>query len=189
MRARFNNREGVSAMARKALLVGINDYQGISDLRGCINDVTNMRNILKTFLGFQNNDIRLLIDARATKANIVTRLNWLVRGAKAGDYLVFHFSGHGSQIRDRDGDELSDRMDELLCPYDMNWEGNYITDDDLRDIFKRLPQGVLLEVFLDSCHSGTGLRLLDDLGRPSHLGPEFQVEQYRASRYLPPPPD
>ena len=150
-------------MSRKALLVGINDYKGISDLRGCVNDVTNMRSILKTYLGFQNADIRLLTDSRATKANIITRLNWLVRGAKAGDYLIFHFSGHGSQVRDRDGDELSDRMDELLCPYDMNWEGNYITDDDLRAIFKKLPQGVLLEVFLDSCHSGTGLRAMDDL--------------------------
>lgn len=176
-------------MARKALLVGINDYQGINDLRGCINDVTNMRNILKTFLGFQNNDIRLLTDARATKANIISRLNWLVRGAKSGDYLVFHYSGHGSQIRDRDGDELSDRMDELICPYDMNWDGTYITDDELRNIFKKLPQGVLLEVFLDSCHSGTGLRALDELGRPVELGPDGRLEQYRASRFLPPPPD
>lgn len=177
-------------MARKALLVGINDYQGISDLRGCINDVTNMRNILKTFLGFSNNDIRLLLDARATKANIISRLNWLVRGAKSGDYLVFHFSGHGSQIRDRDGDELSDRMDELICPYDMNWDGSYITDDELRNIFKKLPQGVLLEVFMDSCHSGTGLRVVDDFGRPAELGPEPpRLEQYRVSRYLPPPPD
>jgi len=176
-------------MARKALLVGINDYKGINDLRGCINDVTNMRNILKTFLGFQNTDIRLLTDARATKANIITRLNWLVRGAKSGDYLVFHYSGHGSQVRDRDSDELSDHMDELICPYDMDWDGTYITDDDLRDIFKKLPQGVLLEVFLDSCHSGTGLRAIDGLGRPAELGPLNQAEQYRVARYLPPPPD
>jgi len=33
-------------MARRALLVGINDYKGISDLRGCINDVTNMRDVI-----------------------------------------------------------------------------------------------------------------------------------------------
>ena len=54
-------------MARNALLVGVNDYKGISDLRGCINDVTNMRDILKTYLGFTNKDIRVLVDNRGTK--------------------------------------------------------------------------------------------------------------------------
>ena len=92
-------------MANKALLVGINDYKGISDLRGCLNDVTNMRNILKTYLGFTNKDIRVLADSRATKENIVTRLNTMVAQAKPGDFLVFHFSGHGSQIPDRNNDE------------------------------------------------------------------------------------
>lgn len=171
-------------MAKKALLVGINDYQGISDLRGCINDVTNMRDILKTYLRFTNGDIRVLVDNRATKANIISRLEYMVSKAKSGDFLVFHFSGHGSQIRDRDGDELKDHMDELICPYDMNWDGTFITDDTLNNIFTKLPKGVLLEVFLDSCHSGTGLRDVG-LGRPPELGPEHPT----LSRYLPPPVD
>lgn len=172
-------------MARKALLVGVNDYKGISDLRGCVNDVTNMRSILKTYLGFTNNDIRVLLDSRATKENILSRLNQMVASAKNGDFLVFHFSGHGSQIRDRDEqDELIDQMDELICPYDMNWDNGFITDDMLNAIFKKLPSGVLLEVFLDSCHSGTGLRSVD-FGRPANLGPEHPT----LYRYLPPPLD
>lgn len=108
-------------MTRQALLVGVNDYHRISDLRGCINDVTNMRSILKTYLGFSNDEIRVLVDQRATKENILFRLKKMVAGAKSGDFMVFHFSGHGSQIRDRDHDELKDHMDELICPYDMNW--------------------------------------------------------------------
>ena len=171
-------------MEKKALLVGINDYQGISDLRGCINDVTNIRDILKTYLGFTNKDIRILVDKRATKANIIYRLEKMVAKAKTRDFLVFHFSGHGSQIRDRDGDELEDQMDELICPYDMNWDNGFITDDDLNKIFKKLQKGVLLEVLLDSCHSGTGLRDIS-LGRPAELGPENPT----LSRYLPPPVD
>lgn len=171
-------------MTKKALLVGINDYQGISDLRGCLNDVTNMRNILKTYLGFTNRDIRILVDKRATKTNIIYRLEKMVATAKTRDFLVFHFSGHGSQIRDRDGDELKDNMDELICPYDMNWDNGFITDDDLNTIFKKLQKGVLLEVFLDSCHSGTGLRDVS-LGRPAELGSENPM----LFRYLPPPVD
>jgi hypothetical protein len=161
-------------MARKALLVGINNYQGVSDLRGCVNDVTNMRNVLKTHMGFSNQDIRVLVDERATKENILNRLNWLLRGAKSGDFLIFHFSGHGSQIRDRDGDELQDNLDELICPYDMNWDGSYITDDELNNLFKRIPQGVRLEVFLDACHSGTALRSIDS-GLVADFAPAAQI--------------
>jgi len=174
-------------MARRAVMVGINDYRGISDLRGCVNDVTNMRDVLRNYLGFKNTDIRVATDSRATKAGILTRLNWLVSGAKAGDFLVFHYSGHGSQIRDRDGDELEDGMDELICPHDFDWNGSYITDDDLNAIFKTLPKGVLLEVFLDSCHSGTGLKDVN-FGRPDDLGPTGG-QPATLPRYLPPPID
>lgn len=174
-------------MARKAVLVGINDYRGINDLSGCVNDVTNMRDILRNYLGFTNNQIRVLTDSRATKANILARLAWLVKNAKSGDFLVFHYSGHGSQIRDRDGDELEDGMDELICPHDFDWNGTYITDDDLNALFTQLPKGVLLEVFLDSCHSGTGLRDVE-FGRPANLGPATTPPPSRP-RYMPPPID
>jgi len=40
---------------------------------------------------------------------------WLVKGASAGDKLFFHYSGHGGQQRDRDGDEADD-FDEILLP-------------------------------------------------------------------------
>ncbi|MGK7898545.1 MAG: caspase family protein [Xenococcus sp. (in: cyanobacteria)] len=108
----------------------------------------------------------------------------MVAGAKSGDFLVFHFSGHGSQIRDRDGDELKDHMDELICPYDMNWDNGFITDDMLNAIFTKLPSNVLLEVVLDCCHSGNGLRDIS-LGRPAELGSENPT----LYRYLPPPMD
>jgi hypothetical protein len=63
------------------------------------------------------------------------------KDAKAGDKLLFHFSGHGSQIRDRDGDELKDQLDEIICPHDMDWNGTYIVDDDLKAVFSKLPAG------------------------------------------------
>jgi len=145
-------------MTRKALLVGINDYKNFSNLRGCINDVLDTHFSLRCLYGFQTQEIRVLTDQRATKANIIQRLKWLVNDAKAEDQLVFAFSGHGSQIRDRNHDELLDHMDELICPHDMHWDGNYITDDDMNDIFRNLPQGVHLEVIMDCCHSGDNLK-------------------------------
>jgi metacaspase-1 len=171
-------------MKKHALLVGINDYKSINDLQGCINDVTNVRNILKNYFGYTNNDIRVLIDERATKKNILYRLENMVKKSKAGDSLIFHFSGHGSQIRDRDNDELNDHMDELICPYNMNWDDGYITDDMLREILDKLPKGVKMEIILDSCHSGTGTRdmILDP---PSGSGPKVLFK----NRLLRPPVD
>ncbi|MCP4701991.1 MAG: hypothetical protein GY862_34805 [Gammaproteobacteria bacterium] len=180
-------------MARKALLVGINDYHSIEDLRGCINDVINMRELLKNYLGFRNEDIRVLADKRATSANILHRLEWMVSSASAGDMLVFSFSGHGSQIRDRNGDELQDHMDEILCTWDLDdqWRSGYIVDDQLENIFRKLPENVSLEVFLDCCHSGWDTA-------PSPVGTQRGIAQNpqtgsentdRISKYLEPPVD
>jgi len=171
-------------MKKQALLVGINDYQGINDLQGCINDVTNVRSLLKTFFGFSNNEIRVLTDSRATKKNILTRLEKMVRSAASGDYLIFQFSGHGSQIRDREDDELADHMDEIICPYDMNWDDGFISDDMLREILRNLKKGVRMEILLDSCHSGTGTRDISHYATSAEL-----YLEYSKNRYLAPPVD
>jgi hypothetical protein len=146
-------------MTKKALLVGLNRYPDPDNtLRGCLNDVRQISELLSTRFGFMADDaIRLLTDARATTRAIVRRLHWLVDGARPGDVLVFHYSGHGAQVRDRHGDELDDGLDEIICPYDLNWDDPF-TDDDLFAIVKDLPAGVNLTVILDCCHSGTGLR-------------------------------
>lgn len=168
----------------KAVLVGVNKYkmEG-ADLNGCVNDVTNVRDVLLNYFGFQVEEIRVITDKRATKKAIIERLIWLVKGAQKGDRLVFHFSGHGSQIRDRDGDELKDHMDEILCPHDMDWDSKtYLVDDELRRIFSGISKGVILEVLLDSCYSGTATRqilALEKLPRKLAMKP----------RFLPPPVD
>ena len=171
-------------MKKQALLVGINDYNGFNDLQGCINDVTNVRSVLKTYFGYTNNDIRVLTDSRATKINILSRLNKMVKSAEDGDSLIFHYSGHGSQIRDREGDELKDHMDEIICPYDMNWEDGFITDDMLREILNKLKPGVKMEILLDSCHSGTGTRDIF----PDAMA-DFESVNLVKSRFLSPPVD
>ena len=105
---------------KKALLVGLNKYHPSlkADLRGCVNDVEHMRDILVNMFGFDPENIRVVIDDRATFEGILERLYWLLEGSRRDDELVFHYSGHGSQVRDRNGDELNDGLDEILCPTD-----------------------------------------------------------------------
>jgi hypothetical protein len=144
---------------KRAFLVGINDYPGAqNDLRGCVNDITNVYDVLVKYFGFLPADITMLSDRRATKKAIIDGLTAMVAKGATGDTLVFHYSGHGSQVRDTEGDELSDGKDEIICPWDFDWNGTFIKDDDLARIFKNLKKGVHLEVLLDSCHSGTGTR-------------------------------
>lgn len=151
-------------MAKRALLVGINRYPDPEDaLRGCLNDVRQVGDLLHVHFGFGGNGaVRLLTDAHATTAAIVSGLRWLVDEAAPGDVLVFHYSGHGSQVPDRHGDEV-DGLDEIICPYDLDWD-DPLTDDALYAIVRGLPASVNLTVILDSCHAGTGLRELPSRG-------------------------
>jgi hypothetical protein len=62
-----------------------------------------------------------------------------------------HYSGHGTQIRDTNGDE-PDRLDECIVPSNYNVAG-FITDDDLFAIIKNAKCQMIL--CFDSCNSGT----------------------------------
>lgn len=163
-------------MSRRAFLVGLNRYPDPrNNLKGCVNDVLLMSKTLREQYGFEGaSGVRLLTDERATTVAIRKGLEWLVGDAAAGDSLVFHYSGHGSQVRDVHGDELADDLDEIICPYDMDWSDPF-TDDDLAEIFGRVPRGTLVTVILDCCHSGTGLR--------NYLRPELPVRY----KFLPAP--
>ena len=168
-------------MARKrALIVGIN-YPGTNnELRGCVNDANLVNKTLTEHYGFF--DVRMLLDAQATTALILDGLYWLVDGAQAGDILYFHYSGHGSQIRDRSGDE-KDGLDEIICPVDLDWDKKVITDDKLKSIFDSVAAGVNLTVVLDCCNSGGGL---DQVNQYQALG-QAAEERQAGGRYLPPP--
>lgn len=135
---------------KKALLVGINNYKQ-APLNGCCNDVILMESLLKQ-RGFTINS---LTDNDATKQNMLEELECLVTGCVAGDSLVFHYSGHGSQVPDNSGDE-NDGLDECILPIDFTWD-NVILDDDLNRIFGKA-NGATIEVILDACHSGSGTR-------------------------------
>lgn len=165
-------------MAKKAILVGINLYKSINGLNGCLNDITNVRDILKTYFKFENANIRLLADSRATDDAIIDRFGNMVVGSSPGDKLIFGFSGHGSHRRDRNGDELSDGEDELICPYNMDWDNHFILDDTFAEIIAQLPKDVELEIILDCCYSGSGTR--------NSLIIEEHPRQYR---FVPPPID
>ena len=154
-------------MAKKALCVGINDYPfgEANDLRGCVNDANNWASLLKNNFGFT--EVKQLINEQATKANIIKGIKSLLKGAKSGDILVFTNASHGTYHADSDGDES--KFDEAICPCDTT--SDLLVDDELRKIFKKIPDGVQLTVISDSCHSGSVTRKPGTDRRNRHLDP------------------
>lgn len=146
-------------MAKRALLIGINEHliPG-ADLRGCVNDVKNVSATLREFFGFRKSDITQLTDIAATKKAIQAGIRQLVREARKGDTILLHYSGHGSNVPDDNGDEADER-DEILCPADLDWK-DPLSDDWLRKTFDTLRSGVRFTVIMDCCHSGTNTRAI-----------------------------
>jgi len=169
---------------KKALLVGIN-YPGTGHaLRGCINDILAVEKLLKQ--QFQFKDVLLLMDHAATTSGIMHALENLVKGAKPGDTLYFHYSGHGSQmLDDADDDHEPDGLDEIICPIDLDWDKKVIRDDDLKRVFDKVPSGVNLTVVLDCCNSGGGLDHMFQY-RP-HADKLVESAEAKKGRYLTPP--
>ncbi len=163
-------------MAKRAVLIGINKYQiPGSDLNGCVNDVKNLSGVLKTYYGFEEKDITTLTDLQATKKAMQAAIQKLIKSGKKGDVLLLHYSGHGSNVPDDNGDE-ADTRDEILCPTDLDWN-DPLRDDWLRKTFNKLRKGVSLTVIMDCCHSGTVTRAI--------IPPDAPVRE----RFLPCPLD
>jgi metacaspase-1 len=156
---------------KRALLIGINYIGTNNELNGCIKDIQNINNILTTHYQFKPENIKMLSDDQSankpTKINIINNINEFVAATKPGDELFIHYSGHGTQIPDLDGDEAQNPdakgMDDALCPCDFdNYDGikGFISDDDLRKmIINKIPKGAKLRAFFDCCHSGSALDL------------------------------
>lgn len=143
----------VSAGRRRALCVGINRYP-TAPLAGCVADAQAWASAF-TQLGFESPIS--LFDEAATRGAIMDHLSALITSSSPGDVIAFQFAGHGTQLPDVNADEAggdTPGQDEAICPYDFA-SGAFLIDDDVREIFNQIPQGVNLTSFIDCCHSGT----------------------------------
>jgi hypothetical protein len=145
-----------------ALVIGIN-YKGTqAQLQGCINDANNMVQYLVTQRGYLRNNITLITDDTFNKPNasaVKTLINSLVYRAYTNNAkeLWLHYSGHGTYIRDTNGDE-KDGRDECIVPLDYRTRG-FIIDDYLNQLVGLLPATCRMIALFDSCFSGTVLDL------------------------------
>lgn len=151
---------------KRSLHIGLN-YPGTpAELSGCVNDALDWQ-LLADTLGYST-----VVLTEATHDEILTTIAAMLSGLKWSDRFLFTYSGHGSWIPDRDGDE-ADGRDEVLCPAD--YESNVITDDELHQVFATAERGVRRVIISDSCHSGSVNR----------FAPE-ERSVARVARFMPP---
>ena len=150
---------------QRALLVGVGKYPvpGI-DLPSIALDLERMRETLN-IMGFQDSQIRSLLDDQATSRNVIHEFEtWLRDGVEPGDRVVFYYSGHGSNIPDLNGDE-DDEVDEVLVTHDVRRVkkqgkrtlSGVVDDDTLSELIAAIPSKSIW-IIVDACHSGTVTR-------------------------------
>ena len=178
-------------MKRLALMIGIDEYPNLKKkyhLKGCVNDQRVLYQLLTEKFEFRENNIELLLDSEATRANILEALDCLAgigeyEGESVvdeGDMVLISYSGHGSRLKEPpDQRDEADGYDSTIVPYDsgrmppvgLGGSNLEITDDEislrLQKIQERADHVVLL---FDCCHSGTISRDLE--GGPTRRLPE-----------------
>ncbi|GET35794.1 caspase family protein [Microseira wollei] len=162
-------------------LIGIDKYLHTKNLGGCVNDVEAIRIYLMNQLGVPENQICVLTNQAATRANILqTFEEFLIDNPdiQPGSQILFHYSGHGSQMFNP---KEPDGQNETLVPHDSRTPGVYdIPDKTLAALLDKLAErkGNNITVILDCCHSGTGTRD-SNLAQTRNVEPDHRI----------PPPD
>lgn len=150
-------------------------------LIACENDARDMDRLAKE-AGFR--DRTTLFTKDATVDNVNSELRKAAKTLGAGDILLFSYSGHGGQVPDINGPEDEpDRLDETLVLFDREY-----IDDELFKEFEGFAEGVRILTFLDSCHSGSGVKVREIL-TPEAMRDQFQTtepaEVEQTSRLMP----
>ncbi|XP_074333628.1 uncharacterized protein LOC141671329 isoform X2 [Apium graveolens] len=176
---------------KRAVVCGVSYLGQKSNLEASISDARSVKDFLVKNMRFPDESIYLLTEAEVdpsripTRANILKALKWLVESCKAGDSLVFYYTGHGSKERDFDGDEI-DGFDEVICPVDYQSAGKILDDEINATIVRPLPPGAKLHGIIDCCFSGTVLDLpflskTDSKGTTKWVDQRIQYAAYKGT--------
>ncbi len=140
-----------------ALIVGIDQYAKWPRLAHAARDARAMRETLEARFGFRPENITMLLDGEATRANILRALNDKLGDAskvKRDDRVLVFFAGHGSTRRLPSGREIG-----YVIPVDASQDDlqtDAIAMPQLQEVAESLSAKHALFV-IDACYSGLGL--------------------------------
>ncbi|KAF7349383.1 Metacaspase type II [Mycena sanguinolenta] len=169
----------VEGQSYKALLIGI---RGFPELTGPHKDVEAVRALLMDHYDYRAADVTILIDddgatgnLQPTRANILKAIGDLVKDAKAGDHIYFHYCGHSMQIPNR-----SNREEKEGCLIPSDGEKQRILDHELIAVLVRpLPARCQLVAVLDTCYSRSPPKSRALSVQSCHGGPDLPVRGHQ----------
>jgi hypothetical protein len=153
-----------------ALFTAIDAYpQPVRQLKGCVNDVTRLRDLLAARMtGTEDRFVPLLLaDADATRQGLIDAWRSHLGQAGPGDVALFYYSGHGSyeNAPPEFWDFEPDKRNETLVCYDSRLPGGWdLADKELAHLIAEIAaNGPHFTVILDCCHAGSGTRDAEDV--------------------------
>jgi hypothetical protein len=158
-----------------ALVIGINRYKNFDRLQTAVNDATGVADILKSDYGFQT---ELILDEKATRQNIMKRLNSLKGKLNPEDQLLIYYAGHGYL------DKETETSYWLPVDAERSDPTNWIEAKSVSDQLKRT-RAMQVLVVADSCYAGTISRAIDpDLAGRGSRESYLQKLKSKPSRVL-----
>lgn len=141
---------------KKALLIGINAYPGENALKGCLEDIKQVRTAIeKNGDGSPNFDCKLLPDVQTSDV-VMADIEKLFSGD--ADAALLYFSGHGY---------VNTTGAEIVLPQNISTVGQYYTGIQMSTIMEVVNTSKVRNkiIILDCCHSGNiGKYKLNDAG-------------------------
>ncbi|MDI1442459.1 caspase family protein [Polyangium sp. 6x1] len=149
--------------------MGIDAYERVEPLRGCVNDVDALEALFLDRLSVPAEAITKLVaphpgssrrsrvpEERATAERLRAALEVLAGDrVGAGDRVFIHYSGHGTQVSPRG----TRTTREALVPVDALAGGSLLFDDEVNDVLRRIAARTGdLTVVLDCCCSAGATR-------------------------------
>jgi hypothetical protein len=131
-----------------ALVIGNNEYSGLSNLRSAVNDAKVVSTVLEVDYGF---NVKLL--ENASRKDILRSLKHLRQTVSAKDNVLIYYAGHGYL------DEAADQGYWLPVDSERDDDSNWIATDRVAGQIKAM-QAKHVMVVADSCFSGTITRAI-----------------------------
>lgn len=157
-----------------AMFVGIADYKHgekreeggprpvFEDLAGAPADIAAITSAFESRITLAQS--KVLLDEQASREGIISTFNTLATDAEPGDFILFYYSGHGAQVYDLSGQQLSG-YSSTIVPWDARDPGlpmsaaGDILDNELRILIDSArARGINVVTIFDSCNSGTATR-------------------------------
>lgn len=138
-------------------------------LKGAERNARAFADFLQKTSQYEESHFHLILGKQATLNALGTAFEDLQRKSAAGDAFVFYFSAHGTQLDDQKPFDEADELDEALCLADAQPDGEGLLLDDQLGLWLDDLECRHITVVLDCCHSGTGIKELDDDIVPRYL--------------------